>query len=273
VKLALIPPTCRINDIKMTDYQLVLPDPLTRIAEYREAYDPDPDEVLRSGHQPHPRGYTILDNGVAEGTIIDPVKLLVLGRRIAADEIVLPDVLGNAWATWQAIKYFFEDSTHGDWPTNYDPNYMAVVQGKSWSETTCFVQLLSEVFDRYDIKALGLPRLLLDTIGHSARLRLAEWIKREHPRFEIHFLGASPLWPSEMKHAAALGVVRGMDTSLPYYYGVRNLSLEAWEVVSRPPDYFNQDSLYSYTGGMVSKNVREMLEWCGYDTWRPYTVG
>src|ERR1700748_2794438 len=120
MRLALIPPVSLIDDIFNTNYQMVLPHiaHLNYIAAYRSA---------------RKRGdFLILDNGAAEGETPSLADLMTAAQDYMANEVVVPDVLGDADQTRALAEDF------GEFIERYHFNdlfgYMGVVQGRTIDE-------------------------------------------------------------------------------------------------------------------------------------------
>ena len=86
MRLALIPPLCRLDDCRLTDIQLVLPHMYKRSARYHD---------LMLELQPSPMQTIILDNGAAEPEgMVHGEELIKVMRGLGPDEMALPDILG-----------------------------------------------------------------------------------------------------------------------------------------------------------------------------------
>lgn len=202
-------------------------------------------------------GYTILDNGAYEGEEVDPYVVDQIAREYRIDEVVVPDVLGDAASTFELVK-------------SYNPgdrrNYMAVVQGKTYDEC-------AELIDKYatDTKCqyatvLGIPKHLLDTCDDPyVRIRLTRYIRDAYPgRFQVHFLGQSLAFPKEIMEAEHFRV-RSMDTSMPFvlaYYGARMSSEKIDATLTRPDDYFKKPNR-EFEVALVDYNIHTLVSWAG----------
>lgn len=201
--------------------------------------------------------YVILDNGAADGGLVSNQKLFEVAELLNADEIVVPDVLRSKAGTLAKVRKFLAHA-----PTSY--NYMAVVQGTTTRLLHSCVAALAEV---PSVRALGIPRHLLERHGHAVRINLANWIAEKFPgRFVLHFLGTNPLWIQEVKHAEVdCPHVRSVDTSMPYNYTIAgyeltpNLRIE----VMRPSQYFTQDWYTRIGHSLLRNNISVLQEWVG----------
>jgi hypothetical protein len=243
MKLALIPPISRIDDIFRSDYQLVLPniDSIDYYEHYRTA--------RRRGD------YIILDNGAAEGAMISNRLLEDLATDLMVNEVVLPDVIADADNTKLAVENFAPFADHVF-------NYMAVVQGTTWDECIDLV----EYYNTVDwITTIGIPRHLIETIeSPEIRAALAQHFYDAYgPRFMIHLLGTAPSVINELhKHHTAFEYahVRGVDTSAPFNYAWGGFMVARDNVVPRPEGYF-QMPLSEIRNGLLEENIKTMQEW------------
>jgi hypothetical protein len=251
VKLALIPPFAYLDDTSRTHYQLMLPH-LVSHPEYEKTYR----DLCADPNQ-----FVILDNGVAEGKQIDFKEILDIADNFGVNEVVLPDVMGDAVATMNAASRAIY--VHG---MHYPVHYMYVLQGQTIEEV-----LLSARFAASfgSVKTLGIPRHLIETLGDErARWRIADRIFRDLNRQmatrSIHLLGMHPTVPREMEYGPRWlkHMIRGFDTSAPYNFAYYASSMSGPERVQckRPQKYFEQDA-EEFQPMMVYKNI-EYLEGC-----------
>jgi len=204
--------------------------------------------------------FLLLDNGANEGRALSNQALAEAARCVQADEVVLPDVLGNSKGTYAAATDFLKYSE------KYSVSYMGVVQGTTFEE-------LHNLVDMYTmhsgITTLGLPRLLLDKFSQdSIRIDLAQGIEELYPkRFKIHFLGASSRWIKEPYFTAKYApFVRSIDTSAPFNYGLEGVCIDRpSRPIDRPEDYFTKR--YALTGRTtIMHNIKVYKEWCNGET-------
>lgn len=171
--------------------------------------------------------YKILDNGCyelgASGQIED---VFMMADRIKADEIILPDVMGDMHATidatTDALDYIYKTGQQLDY------HYMAVCQGSDWDEYMACAKMFAG-FNTVDV--IGIPKKFMreavclgdsgtQIVGsfRTAALMRTEFAKAlseepefKHSRKKIHMLGIS--WsPLELQKVAE--VVRSCDTNL-----------------------------------------------------------
>lgn len=223
MKLALIPPYSQMNSIFRTNYQLVLPEHLAN-RDYQTAYM----TARRNGD------YLIMDNGAAEGELLSPGQLRSMALGLMVNEIVVPDVLGDMYATLKMAKEFFQFGV--------DPRfkYMGVVQGKSLDECCACVEAFYS--DHGNITVLGIPRHLIHTTGNKKiRAELATYIYGSYPGYQIHLLGTNPSYIKELRENAYefhRACVRGVDTSAPFNYAWGSKSMLNGDYCGRPEYYF-----------------------------------
>ena len=250
MRLALIPPISLLGTTFQTDYQLMLPQ-LVRNDEYARNF---------RLHCHDPQTYVILDNGAAEGYRATALELLHIAEDFEVDEIVLPDVIGNAEATLERSRAFL-DQLAGK---KRKFNTMFVCQGKDLFE---FVDSADEAARWPEVTTIGIPRHALRTCDDDqARISIAN-ILQSTDRFkkQIHFLGASSRWPSEAailsdpKHTKQTQV-RGMDTSMPFNFAFRKMDLQDGIVINRVADYFNLDERH-FDAAFVQRQIYTFKTW------------
>jgi hypothetical protein len=228
-----------------TEYQLMLPQLL-----WDERYT-----AQYAAHCVDPNQYVILDNGAAEGEDWDFDKLLVVADAMRVDELVIPDVLGNAEQTrtlaMECLEYF----------EHFEPPFKlgVVMQGKSPSEGLDMIaKLLVDAPVRPSV--VYIPRLFITEDFLKARIYLAEWLHSLHPDLEIHFLGMSGLFPSEPYAMRQVRFVRGIDTSLPFNYALAGRRVIGQHNISRPENYFDLQMNWEQQDTAVD-NIVQMQHW------------
>lgn len=236
MKLALIPPLAALEQTKRTNYQLMLPHLLTDDKYYRTYRE----------HCNDPDQFVIFDNGEAEEVKLNWNALLEWADIMKPDEFVIPDSIGELDATIQLAQHFLQE-----WASMLPPQVqlMFVAQGQNYAEVCRSIQWAAS---RGRITTIGIPRHLIKTTGdRMIRMRLVEYIQRvnqeqffNHPPLQIHLLGASPLWVFEAEIAGHFlgGKIRGMDTSMPFVYGLEGVRIDEERPgqISRQKDYFNR---------------------------------
>lgn len=252
MKLALIPPFCRLHDTARTDYQLMLPHLISNVS-YADTYG----RLCRTNGQ-----YVILDNGAAEGEAPSWNHLVGIAQEFGVDEFVVPDILGNQVQTQESALEFRKEFPFF---TN-DKKMMYVVQGKTYEEFLASAQWVLEP-DQEWIDVIGIPRHMISTVGDPlARIRLLSDIEAIGDFVPVHMLGAAPTYPRE---AEAIGdvakgskILRGMDTSLPYNFAFydEKLSDADGHIIKRPEDYFTRD-YEEFRSLRVKQNITTMKSW------------
>jgi len=258
MKLALIPPACLFGYHARTDYQLLLPQLWFKYPQYRRMFS-----SLKES-QPTGKQYYILDNGAAEGYSCSADDLMRAAVASHADEIVIPDMIKDAEGSIRALEGFMHYLNRSAYnPTAF--KFMAVAQGKRLDEIWSYTKWLITEWGP-SLTSIGLPRHLLGTLANPyARISLAKALQNEYGSDlpALHFLGANPLWCTELEEAAQqVPWVRGYDTSMPFVYGWQREFLEDTKQISRPKNYF--DLRYQQEQAECSeKNVQTMLGWVG----------
>jgi hypothetical protein len=248
VKVALIPTLADLRYIYSTDTQMVLP--------YLDGFPSDryPFYLNEFSRRAQKEGnYTIVDNGAAEGKVMDWDRLHEIADRVHADEIVLPDVIGDRAGTLEAASRVKRNSEF---------KYMYVIQGKTLSE--CFESLVDAL--NLNADTIGIPRHLVD-IHPFARYIIAKQVLfhtwNDIP--PIHLLGTSRLWPQEIKFLNKTEVaihIRSVDTCAPFLHAIYGKTMydELFANETKPENYFGRDiSTSRYT--LLGRNIRTLIEW------------
>lgn len=246
VKLALIPPFQQLQTTDITSIQLMLPQ-LLRNTEYAKYY---------RKHCDNSDQYVILDNGAAENDQWTWEQLQIVAEEFPVNEIVLPDVMGDAQATCdKAFDILGSLST-----TKVLPYKLGVVAtGTSTEEAYAMVRELTAYYPY--LQVIYIPRLLVTSEYKMARIDLALKLHQVYKdEIEIHFLGASKYFPHELHAAAQYGIVRSMDTSMPYNYAYHLAAVDQDGEISRPDNYFDQ-LMSMQQQDFMRYNILQMLRW------------
>lgn len=203
--------------------------------------------------------FIILDNGANEDGQSAPAdRIDFYAETIGASEIVLPDVMGNRDRTINAIDRFL--ISHRGIAEKY--RCMAVLHAPTQRQT---LNTVAYYEDNPYIKTLGIPRMYVDQVGQlGARISLAGEIQKFYgDRFAIHFLGAVPEWPAEVRSAAKyVPFIRSLDSSLPFNFTIAGLKLadNSRKVVRRPATYFTRD-FGGLNRDLLKANIDTFKEW------------
>ena len=199
--------------------------------------------------------FVIMDNGAAEGVTFGERHLHTLAEEFNPNEIVVPDVIGDVHATLDLAVRFAKHAKADEY------RYMFVLQGRTMQQLIyCLDTVARSHWSEY-ISTIGVPRHVLKQ-AMDRRCTLTEYFVQEglEERFDLHYLGAGR-WMTEVIALADIGVGRGIDTSLPIYMGLEELTLTS-PYISRHPEYFDA----TYTNKYVDDNVRTYLQWAKYTT-------
>lgn len=169
--------------------------------------------------------YKILDNGCYElGASGQLEELFTMADRIGANEIILPDVMGDMHATidatTDALDYIYRTGQSNSY------NYMAVCQGCDWDE----YMACAKMFAGFNtVNVIGVPKKFMREavcLGNgqgngsprTAALMRTEFVQAlsEEPEFkrgqkQIHMLGVA--W-SPLELHKVIDVARSCDTNL-----------------------------------------------------------
>jgi hypothetical protein len=245
VKLALIPPNSLASFLAKTDYHLILPPQVKEIPTFVQPL----------------QGYRILDNGAAEGQTIsmNRLEILVAGTEgLSFHEVVAPDKLTDCDASIYGAKgmvTFKQRFPH--------IQIMAVVQGKTLQE----VMKSWAAYMYMDwIDVIGVPRTLCIQFGRDSRLNLIHHLTTPGNNYgyevkPVHCLGAYYQFPEECRELASTGLVRGMDSSLPFVLGLNGLTFDdVPQTLSRPDNYFAAQATGQQLE-LINDNVTRYIKW------------
>jgi hypothetical protein len=247
VKAALIPPKGYEFTALQSDIHLALPLPSTR----------NNPEYIRYLEAASRRGdYIILDNGCAEGQLVEPAELVDFAHQIEADEIVLPDVMDDMSETLAATMRFLEI-----YPQIGDGfNLMGVLQGTTKEERE---KLLHKYYE-LDVRTIGIPKVQVQYQGSISRLETTLMIYRNYSpgTFAIHLLGLSAHYPAEMFHAKGVygTSVRSMDSAQPYKATEKGFLMspdKCW--APRRSDYFDREE--NEFDVLLDRNIAIFKRW------------
>jgi len=248
MKLALIPPLSMPYWFGDDNYKLILPEHWNNQSH------------LEASMLNHRRGgFTILDNGVAEGKQVEWAMLERHARRYHVNEIVLPDVMGDAAGTKAAVEEVFEEAWH---PVNHY-GFMGVVQGKDSDEIIDLIRYYLGMRGR-QLTSIGIPRCVLDTMNlDQARLLIAKWIRNESEDIDIHLLGTNPAHIYELRdygrYFRAMNI-RGVDTSAPFVYTRAGEYIGDGRMRKRQEKYFDMLREH-FAEKLLAMNISAMKEW------------
>jgi hypothetical protein len=245
VKAALIPPKGYEVWGLRSDIHLALPLKETRGNSEYQSY------LLRAAA----RGdYIIMDNGCAEGRLVDNETLVRFAIQTAADEIVAPDVMGDPQRTLSATKLFM-DYLEQNGIDNF--KIMGVLQGGA---TETKVKLLKE-YDAMEMYTIGIPKAHVRYEGDDTRARTVSMIQKLYPgRFEIHLLGLNKRFPNEINQVKWPDGIRSMDSTQPFKAAEGNMLLStATPWCERRKDYFAHKVHTSQT--LLQHNVEVFMSW------------
>lgn len=205
MQVALIPPKQFRHHMGLTAAQLFLPEWLS---ETEHEHD-----LISFVQQPWQT--VIMDNGAAEGKKISNDEFRQLLVHYRPSEYALPDVLGDGPATVKKAQEFGSVRVRGLTQRGVKTGFVAqgtTAEEAMWSLDQIMVQ---QAFNQH-IDVVYLPRLLVQRHNRFARLRLAEKIHKKYMKLDIHLFGASKYYVDEVLEASQMGIIRSIDTSLPY---------------------------------------------------------
>lgn len=243
MRAALIPPRGYEDTALRSDIHLLLPleETLSNI------------HYLRYAKQARDRGdYIILDNGAAEGRLVEVQTLLDAARFFDAHEIVGPDILGDYEGTHDLMQFFirsFRNEVNAGWVAGLY-KIQGVLQGETHYERRRLLQFYA---DQPEIRVIGIPKVLVKSEGDDIRAYVANLIMQDYPdRFELHLLGASPFFTNELQVIDYPPGIRSTDSALPYKF--------SWKGQRLGIDKPHVKRLKTYFSESVPIDV-ELLDW------------
>lgn len=157
--------------------------------------------------------YIILDNGVAENILISNEELVNLAIEIKANEIIIPDIIGDYEKTKKQREEFLE-KFYEKLKKN-DIKIQSVIQGKTIEE---YEKCLNEINGDYRIDVIGIPfrinyaqfngKTKEENCMHN-RLLFLNTFNFFKP---VHCLGCNLM--KELKHLYYIGKVRSCDSKI-----------------------------------------------------------
>lgn len=242
MKVAIIP-NLAVLEYDTGSMHMMLPEPYMREQRYRDYYNSC-------------YGYKILDNGEAEGLRMRPRELMEMAVQLGADEVVVPDHLGNCDKTIELAKDF--QRTARKYPGF---NFMGVLQGQTHAEyMKCFMELSMLPY----ITTIGIPRNICKVLGSKwARVALAEMIADSYDSHmrPYHALGATS-WIREVAALSEIPIFRSIDTSLPVVLGLEGLDIRTSKYIDRQPDFFERQPEHLQREHILD-NIDSYRDWAG----------
>lgn len=257
MQVCLIPPKGLETFALHSDHHLALAMPeLLENPAYVNVYE----RAYRGGD------YIIVDNGAAEGARVTDAELFHAAEVLHAREIVVPDTLGDWFATVQQCNEFMSTNRMG--LEQFEGNFMFVAQGKSRAQVEQAVRAVVQ-YDR--VTTIGLPRNLIKfTLNQTIRIDVANWIERTYgERFKIHLLGVDAGNLKEITWASRYCAhVRSIDSSLPFNYAIAGRDLQrpsdAIQTINRPDQYFDRNwNAAAIRRALIISNIEAFKGWAG----------
>jgi hypothetical protein len=224
-------------------YHMVLGHEIVESTELREFYR------NRSDHG----DFIIVDNGVAEGSDVPFIDVVRAANEIGADEIILPDVIGDSEASLSATLN----------PDNYslvEPMRRVVVpQAMSPQELVYAMTKLHKI----DFATIALNRGPKKECG--ARLWKLQELSRMNVlhKYHIHLLGVAQNPALDLARLSfAVPFIRSVDSAAPFAYAQAGLDLEDLTAAS-PHVGIEWDWPWRDEGlKMALSNFFKMRRWC-----------
>jgi hypothetical protein len=168
----------------------------------------------------------ILDNGLAESQQFSDVALLAIASQFEPTELVVPDLMKDAKGSIAKAVSFVNTLQEESDDLPFKGTLAFVAQGEDWMAAYhCATAYLENPTLAPYVSTVMFPRHLVTEQEPHARLQavymLNAWLEeRRYFSLDIHFLGGSRYFPREVHAAAKSGLVRSMDTSMPYVFAM-----------------------------------------------------
>ena len=163
------------------------------------------------------RNFKMLDNGAYEGKAIRMQELLDIARALKVDEVVIPDVIGNAKKTLENIRSLRKAIAQ-------EFKVAAVPQGQTVTE---FLECFKVVSCMDDIDTICFPKWL--SLTRPAVVHHLRQSKQLSYKFEYHLMGLDN--PAELFLYRGQDI-RSVDTSMPFTYAYHYRTIELFEPVN-----------------------------------------
>lgn len=202
-------------------------------------------------------GHKILDNGEAEAWGQQSwSELFLTAAEMRVDEIVAPDVMGDASATMRRLVEFGDIGR-----ANMDDfNFMGVAQGNSMAEIVACIQYMA---NQSWITVLGLPRIISNNVHKYMRCTIMESELGKHVIPDafpngVHCLGGAR-FAREAILLADIPSIRSLDTSYVASMSLAEQDIRFDDFQSRPANFW--DAEYP-DEELAERNHKVFLEWC-----------
>jgi hypothetical protein len=200
------------------------------------------------------KGFKILDNGTAEGALVDNDYLMYCAEELEVDEVIVPDIENDCDMTLMLARDFAKHAkSHREFA------YVGVVQGHTVAELTkCLYGLLSLGY----FSTLALPRNM-QKISKTERYIFASNMELFGCSLPLHCLGSGS-WLREVALLSEVPQVRGIDTSMPINEAVFGIDIAtSTDHFPRHKQYFEADLPFEMEYRAM-ENVRTFLGWAAY---------
>lgn len=199
--------------------------------------------------------YMIIDNGAFEGQLLSDDELLKAAEQIKADEIVLPDVPGDAKATLSASYKAFKK--FNKFRTMFVPHGQSL---EEWIECVdAWVAKISEATTGYH--AIGISPLRYLDGGYKHTKEMIEHVITLN--MPIHLLGLADMtyFTSELLPNLNEWNIRGIDTSYAFALGAKDMVLSPTSPKVNLGDISQYDSLSTNQRRLVALNIAILNSW------------
>lgn len=210
IQRAPIVPIRYLNLIKGQPYHMALAHLVLKSEEYAKFYR----------NEQYQGSFVIMDNGACEGAQLSNEDLLNAARKVNPSELVLPDVLFDYEETISRSEWLLRELTLN--PFHKHISLMVIPQGKDDVEwLRCAEEMVT-----WPVNVIGVPKWL-GKYATDTRLALVKELQPKLKKYGkvVHLLGCyNTMREIELfegaiqSHYIEPGIVRGIDSSLPYVF-------------------------------------------------------
>lgn len=200
----------------------------------------------------------IMDTSVIElGMPMEPRDVLHAARIVGAQIMVLPDIIGDKYATHACVVEYFDEL--GGVDSEHQPlMHMFVPQGTSLPD---YLDSLEWASQQSGIDMIGLPRDALQFDGILSRRTLIDACSVIVPAHPIHLLGMSDNVLDDILSCRHSPMVMGIDSAVPIRAGIKAMELKlSVNDYGKRGDYWNAIELGGHLPIINLQWMREAIQ-------------
>jgi hypothetical protein len=200
MKFAPVSSPAFLDVVQGAEYHMALAHLVLTNGDYAEFYRRESDRGA----------FVILDNGIWEDELLPASKIRQAADMIQATEVILPDVLRNGSATFQAVEaalpYF----------ASYQGRLAVVVQGDAPATIWEFLGRFLGCHHRWGVSTLMFPKHFEEFMGSRMDMLTKVLAMRLlAPSIDYHALGFETMMWQNLKIAQRFPQIRSIDSASP----------------------------------------------------------